>query len=119
MPYKVFLPGAFKSVLKHYKKKYPHAGEDLKQILHLVVNNPDIGKSLQGLEGVKKVRFRNSDVQKGKSGGYRLVYLLEDTRSLIVPLLMYSKSNKASVTEQEIRSLLTRIEQDISDDQST
>jgi len=36
---------------------------------------------------------------------------------LIISLLMDSKSDKANVTEQEIRSLLVRIEQDISNNQ--
>jgi len=49
MQYDVFLPNVFRNVLKYYKKKYPQVGEDLKQVLHLVMKNPDIGKTLQKL----------------------------------------------------------------------
>jgi mRNA-degrading endonuclease RelE of RelBE toxin-antitoxin system len=34
-----------------------------------------LGDRLSGLDIVVfKVRFKNSDIQKGKSGGYRLIY---------------------------------------------
>ena len=35
------------------------------------------GRTLRGFPDVKKLRVQNSDVTKGKSGGYRLIYLVD------------------------------------------
>ena len=77
MPYDVFLPEFFKGIVKDLKKKYRSVSDDLKIALRIVVKNPELGKSLQGFEDVKKLRVRNSEVRKGKRGGYRLIYLVE------------------------------------------
>ena len=98
MIYDVFLPEFFKGIVKDIKKKYRSVSEDLKIALRLVVNNPELGKSIQGFGDVKKLRVRNSDVRKGKRGGYRLIYFVDRSERKIVPLLLYSKSHKTTVT---------------------
>ena len=55
MPYDVFLPEFFKKIVKDLKKKYPHVGEDLKTALRVLVNNPELGKTLRGFGDVKKL----------------------------------------------------------------
>lgn len=56
-----------------------------------------------------KVRVRNSDAQRGKSGGYRIIYYLKtDTQILLVTL--YSKSDQAEITANEVREIITRAE---------
>jgi mRNA-degrading endonuclease RelE of RelBE toxin-antitoxin system len=69
--YEIFLPEFFKSTVKDLKKKYPNVIQDLKTALRVVESNPELGGSLRGFGDVKKLRVRNSDVTKGKSGGYR------------------------------------------------
>ncbi len=64
MPYSVYVPGFFKSILKQIKKKYPHAGEDLKNGLSLLATQPALGRAIEGFENIRKIRLRNSDVQK-------------------------------------------------------
>ena len=114
MPYDVFLPEFFKGILKDLKKKYRSVSEDLKIALRLVVNNPDLGKTIQSFEDVKKLRVRNSDAQKGKRGGYRLIYFVDRSERKIVPLLLYSKSHKTTVTKKELKMLLSRLDQELS-----
>lgn len=52
-----------------------------------------------------KVRIRNSDTQKGKSGGYRLIYWT-DSAKLIVLLDIYSKSDQTDIEVNEIRQII-------------
>ncbi len=52
-----------------------------------------------------KVRIRNSDTQKGKSGGYRLIYWISSTE-LIVLLDIYSKSDQEDIEVDEIRQII-------------
>ena len=77
MPYEIFLPELFKRTLKDLKKKYPNVIQDLKTALRVVESNPELGRTLHGFADVKKLRVQNSDVTKGKRGGYRLIYLAD------------------------------------------
>lgn len=114
MPYNIYIPDFFKRLIKQLKKKYPHAGDDLKTGLGLLVSQPDLGKSIEGVEKVRKIRLRNSDIQKGKSGGYRLIYLEDGQNMLIIPLIMYSKSQREDVTVNELRILIAKMQQEFS-----
>lgn len=112
MPYDIYLSDFFQKLIKQLKKKYPHAGDDLKTGLGLLVRQPDLGKSIEGVEKVRKIRLRNSDIQKGKSGGYRLIYLEDGQNILIIPLIMYSKLQREDVTVNELRILIARMLQE-------
>jgi len=63
---------------------------------------------------VFKVRVRNSDVQKGKSGGYRVIYYLK-TETQILLVTMYSKSDRSDITTTKIREILNRAEEQLTD----
>ena len=59
---------------------------------------------------VFKLRVRNSDVQKGKSGGYRLIYYLKTATGIIL-LTIYTKSEQADIVADDIRSIIAEYEQ--------
>lgn len=54
---------------------------------------------------VYKLRVKNSNIQKGKSAGYKLIYLLESATSILL-LKIYSKAEKEDVTVGDINSIL-------------
>jgi mRNA-degrading endonuclease RelE of RelBE toxin-antitoxin system len=54
---------------------------------------------------VFKVRVRNRDIQRGKSAGYRLIYQVESSDSLLL-LTIYSKSDREDVEAKEILEIL-------------
>ncbi len=54
---------------------------------------------------VYKVRIRNSNIQKGKSAGYRLVYQLESPISILL-LTIYSKSDREDIGVKELRDIV-------------
>ena len=98
----------FQRKLKSLAKKYRQVPTDLQPVLEqlqlgefLGVQIPDIGTP------VMKVRIRNSDTKKGKSGGYRLIYWISSTK-LIVLLDIYSKSDREDIEVDEIRQIITR-----------
>ena len=62
-----------------------------------------------------KVRIKNSDARRGKSGGYRIIYYLK-TEDRILLVTIHSKSDKADVPAAEIRELIKRAESETSED---
>ena len=57
----------------------------------------------------KRYRVKNSDVQKGKSGGYRVLYYLK-TETQILLITIYSKSDRSDMDAAEICQLLNDAE---------
>lgn len=71
---------------------------------------------------VFKVRIRNSDSRKGRSGGYRIIYQQMHKR-LIVLVTIYSKTEQTDITPNEIRQIILASEQsanvDVTQEQKT
>ncbi len=58
---------------------------------------------------VFKLRVKNTDIQKGKSGGYRLIYYVQ-TATGIVLVTIYAKSEQANMTATELQTLIKQYE---------
>jgi mRNA-degrading endonuclease RelE of RelBE toxin-antitoxin system len=68
------------------------------------------GDRIQGLlYRVYKVRLRNSDAQRGKSGGYRIIYYLE-TEQQTVLLTIYSKTDQSDLPTEFIQRIIDEYE---------
>jgi mRNA-degrading endonuclease RelE of RelBE toxin-antitoxin system len=52
-----------------------------------------------------KVRIRNSDARRGKSGGYRIIYYIQ-TPTNVVLITLYSKSDQSDVSADEVRQII-------------
>ncbi len=65
---------------------------------------------------VFKLRVRNSDTQKGKSGGYRLIYYVKTATGIIL-LTIYIKSEQVDIAADEIQSIISNYEQQAGNDQ--
>ncbi|WP_333198720.1 hypothetical protein [Microcoleus sp. S28C3] len=59
---------------------------------------------------VFKLRVRNSDTQKGKSGGYRLIYYVK-TAVAIILLTIYTKSEQVDIAADDLRSIIAEYDQ--------
>ena len=57
-----------------------------------------------------KVRVKNSDIQKGKSAGYRLIYQIEMPTRIIL-LSIYAKSAQSSISTKEIEEIVEAFKQ--------
>lgn len=65
----------FKRRLKALAKRYWKVYSDLQPVFKSLESGVFLGEQVPGTNySVLKLRIRNSDVQSGKSGGYRLIY---------------------------------------------
>lgn len=110
MSYDVVLTASFKRSLKPLQKRYPRVKQDVRIAIRTILETPHLGVVISGSGGVRKLRLRNSDLRRGKSGGYRLLYLLEELPSpRIYLILLYAKSDREDVTRQELQELLVEL----------
>jgi len=66
-------------------EKYRHICSDIEPIIEQLQAGEILGDQIPRTEFMLyKLRVRNSDVQKGKSGGYRLIYCIQDTDQIIL-----------------------------------
>ena len=107
MPYDIILGPAFKRSIKALKKRFPSVKRDVELAIEILLENPDIGSVIPGASGVRKLRVRNSDLSRGKSGDYRMLYYIEDHQNQrVYLLLLYAKSDRETVSLREIQALI-------------
>ncbi len=107
MSYRVIPTPRFQKDVKYLKKKYHHIVSDLEKLNEILADTPFYGKPIKGLEGkVFKVRFASSDIGKGKSGGFRVIYCLVD--ETIYLLTIYAKAYKEDIDPSEIKDILKK-----------
>jgi mRNA-degrading endonuclease RelE of RelBE toxin-antitoxin system len=111
MAYSIVYAKSFKRCIKQLEKRWRHVRSDTEGAIEEILQNPRIGPSPPGWAGARKHRVANTDLQKGKSGGYRLVYFVEgQPMPTIYLLLLYPKSDQSNVTDYVIKQLLKELE---------
>ena len=102
MNYSITTVDTFKKELKKLAKRYKSIKKDYKTLLDILsTSNPkDVSIYLGG--DCYKIRLKNSDNNKGKSAGYRIVYLYIEEEFNIILLSIYSKSDLDNISEQYI-----------------
>ena len=100
----------FKRNLRLLSRKYRHIRLDLEPLLDELQEGKTPGDQVTGTGYVVfKVRVKNSDVQRGKSGGYRVIYyLVTDERIILVTI--YSKTEQSDVSIRKIRQIITQMD---------
>lgn len=100
----------FRKDLKNLAKRYRSIRKDLQPLIKELQSGNAPGDRLQGLNyQVFKVRLKNSDIQKGKSAGYRVIYYLQ-TKTKVVLVTIYSKSDLSDVSNQIIEQAIRQYE---------
>jgi mRNA-degrading endonuclease RelE of RelBE toxin-antitoxin system len=102
----------YKQNLRSLSKKYRNIRSDTQDILEQIQAGNFVGDRLAGLGEnylVIKVRVKNSNIQKGKSAGYRLIYQVESPTSVLL-LTIYAKSDREDISPSEIFDILASIE---------
>jgi mRNA-degrading endonuclease RelE of RelBE toxin-antitoxin system len=98
----------FEKKLYQLSKKYRNLRQDVEPIIKQLQQGNIIGDRLTGFGlniYIYKARVKNSNLNKGKSAGYRLIYLLESETSILL-LTIYSKSEQEDITVNEISFIL-------------
>ncbi len=105
-PREVRFTPEFKRNLRQLAKKYRRIRSDIQPIIDALITGELPGDQIQGIGfPVYKVRVRNSDSQRGKSGGYRIIYY-QPTAAAIILITLYSKSEQQDIAPGEIRKIL-------------
>jgi mRNA-degrading endonuclease RelE of RelBE toxin-antitoxin system len=101
----------FSRNLRTLAKKYRNIRDDIQPIIEKLEQGELPGDQIPGIGyAVFKLRVRNSDIQKGKSGGYRLIYYVKTATGIIL-LTIYAKSEQIDITADEIQSIISNYEQ--------
>ena len=98
----------FEKKLYRLSKKYRNIRQDVQPVIEQLQDNLILGDRLAGFGSniyVYKVRVKNSNIQKGKSAGYRIIYLLERSTSILL-LTIYSKSEQEDISSDDIQAIL-------------
>ncbi len=96
--------------LKQLSKKYPHAVDDIISLIHQLEEGETPGSQIAGVGyTVYKVRVKSSDLSKGKSGGYRVIYYIR-TSTIVILVTIYIKNERVDIAPEEIRRMIDEYE---------
>ena len=100
----------FKRQLKRLAKRYRSLPDDIDELQHELMENPNLGASLGG--GVRKIRLGAKSKGGGKRGGLRVITLnvvIETTDTCINLLTIYDKKEIESVYEKYIDQIINSL----------
>jgi mRNA-degrading endonuclease RelE of RelBE toxin-antitoxin system len=103
----------FKRQLKRLSKRYRQIKKDIEPIIEALILGETPGDQITGVDyTLYKVRAKNTDAQRGKSGGYRVIYYLKTTTSRTL-MTVYSKSEYDDVPADALERLVNEIKQEL------
>ena len=111
MNYNIKIATRFARELKQLSKKYHSIKQDYSAFLKELSDNPNAGVDLGN--GLRKVRMAIASKGRGKSHGARVITftaLVTTYESDIILLTIYDKSERESISKQEVENILEDIE---------
>jgi mRNA-degrading endonuclease RelE of RelBE toxin-antitoxin system len=100
----------FKRNIRQLAKKYRHLQADIQPVIAQLESGQTPGTQIPRTGyTVFKVRIKNSDIQKGKRSGYRMIYYLK-TPELVFLITIYSKTEQGDIFAEQIRRIITEHE---------
>ncbi|AEV32235.1 hypothetical protein Oweho_1230 [Owenweeksia hongkongensis DSM 17368] len=104
MSYEILITPNFKREFKRLAKKYSSLKNDLSKLIVDLKENPTTGTYLGN--NIYKIRLAISSNRKGKSAGARVITFVQIDENTILLFSIYTKSDKASISDKEIRDLI-------------
>ena len=109
----ILLAPRFKKDLSQLAKRYRSIRKDLAPLIEQLQAGQMIGDRISGLNyQVFKARLKNTDIQKGKSAGYRIIYYLK-TNTDITLVTIYLKSDLSDVQNKVIEEIIQQLESEV------
>lgn len=109
-PVKVEASPTFKRNIKTLGKKYRSIRQDVEPVIKQLQQGELPEDKITGTGySVFKLRIKNSDVTKGKSGGYRLIYYCQTATGIIL-LTIYTKSERVNIAAEDINKIISQSE---------
>ena len=89
----------FKRNLRSLAKKYRRIRSDIQPVIEQIKHGDFLGDQIPKTDGYTlfKVRVKNSDIRKGKSAGYRLIYYVQSETKIILITIYPKRSSRISV----------------------
>jgi mRNA-degrading endonuclease RelE of RelBE toxin-antitoxin system len=100
----------FQKKIKNLEKKYRNIKNDVRPIVESLTVGELPGDRIADLSlEIYKVRVKNSNNHKGKSGGYRLIYYVK-TIDRVILVTIYTKSEQSDIEKNEIDDIIAEFE---------
>jgi hypothetical protein len=109
MNYRLFVTHNFEKEAKRLVKKYASLKQELAELQNQLLSNPKQGTPIG--KGAYKIRLAVNSKGKGKSGGMRIITLVEvdilikDVTNIFL-LSIYDKSEVANISPDELKRLI-------------
>jgi mRNA-degrading endonuclease RelE of RelBE toxin-antitoxin system len=96
----------FKRNIRQLAKKYRHLQADVQPVIAQLESGQTPGTQIPRTGyTVFKVRIQNSDIQRGKRSGYRMIYYLK-TPKLVLLITLYAKTEQGDIAAEQIRRII-------------
>lgn len=82
---------------------------DYEEIERLLLEDPELGKLIEGTGGLRKIRLKSST--KGKSGGFRICYFDFPAGERLYFIIIYGKNEQENVSKEDKAIFKKLIEQ--------
>ena len=84
-PISIYLTSRFKKDISKLAKRFRSIRQDLAPLIDQLQGGETPGDLISGVKyQIFKVRLKNSDIQKGKSAGYRILYYVKkETKNVL------------------------------------
>ncbi len=97
----------FRRSVRKLSKKYHSLKKDLLSLLDILEQGDLPGAPVSGFSGtIYKVRIQSSDQKRGKRGGFRVIYFVDQNTQDIWLLTVYAKARKENIRVNEIQKIL-------------
>ena len=105
--YDVIVAESFKKASRNLSKRHSSLSQDIEKLISVLETDPTQGTSIG--KGCYKVRLNISSKKKGKRGGARVITYVQIVETTVFLLTIYDKSDKESLSDNELADLLTNI----------
>lgn len=95
--------------IKRLRRRYPSLITELAKLISQLETDERPGDKIPGVShDVYKVRLANPSAQRGKSGGFRVIYYVKTATGVIL-IAVYSKSDQTDLSPQAIRRVIEEL----------
>jgi len=109
MSYEVMAVEYVKRRIKKLSKKYRRIGEYYKSLIETLENNPSDSDAIPGFGNrIYKIRMSSTNMKRGKSGGFRVIYYLSN--HIVYLLTIYAKAKKEEINVKGIKAALRELD---------
>ena len=105
------MPTESPRVQVEFTPEFKRVRTDIQPMIEQLEAGKFIGDQIRGTRHtVFKMRVRNSDIRRGKSAGYRLIYQVKAPTSVVL-VTIYSKLDQGDIPAHRIRQILSEFEE--------